>query len=82
MFHASTKHIEIDEYFMRDKILQQELNVRFVLSDYQLGDIMKKVLQTSRFQSLLFKLHVHDPPSCLRGVLEYKEAMTMFYHIS
>ena len=42
--HARTKHLEIDLHFVRDKVLQQDLEVRYVPSCDQLADCLTKAL--------------------------------------
>ena len=69
MFHAHTKHIEIDMHLVRDKVLQKTLEVRNVPSLDQLAHILTKVLSTTRFLHLCDKLNVRPPPFCLRGML-------------
>ena len=47
IFHARTKHIEIDVHFIRDKVLEKTLEVRFVPSSGQVADILTKVYSSS-----------------------------------
>ena len=42
MFHARTKHIEIDFHFVREKVALGALDVRFIASGDQLADIFTK----------------------------------------
>lgn len=63
MFHARTKHVEIDYHFVRERVVSKELSVRFLCSKDQLADIMTKPLPTSRFQFLTSKLIVTDVTS-------------------
>lgn len=58
MFHARTKHVEIDYHFVRERIASKELSVRFIGSDDQLADIMTKPLHSPRFAALRHKLTV------------------------
>lgn len=58
IFHAWTKHIELDIYFVRDKVLNHELNIRYVPTAEQTTDIFTKALGTSRFLYLRDKLNV------------------------
>ena len=39
VFHARTKHIEVDFHFVRERVAQKSLQVRFVPSKDQLADI-------------------------------------------
>ncbi|KAJ1698432.1 hypothetical protein LUZ63_006944 [Rhynchospora breviuscula] len=58
MFHARTKHIEIDYHFVRERIAAQELRVLFICSKDQIADVMTKPLSTNRFTFLRNKLNV------------------------
>jgi histone deacetylase 1/2 len=39
VFHARTKHIEIDFHFMRERVAAKELDVKFISSSDQLADV-------------------------------------------
>ncbi|RDX69842.1 Copia protein, partial [Mucuna pruriens] len=45
VFHERTKHIEIDCYFVREKLLAKEISTEFVNSNNQLADIFTKSLR-------------------------------------
>jgi len=69
-FHARTKHIEIDFHFVRDKVCNKELAVKFISSQDQLVDALTKPLPPNKFKQVLFNLNVRDLPSRLRGRVE------------
>lgn len=76
MFHARTKHIEIDYHFVRERFMWKELSIHFISSDDQLADGLTKGLPTNRFSSIRPKLNVVSPLLNLRGVTEGSMAIT------
>jgi hypothetical protein len=70
MFHARTKHVEIDFHFVRDRIISRNLTVQFLSSADQLADIMTKPLSISRFLNIRSKLTVIKSPATCGGLLE------------
>lgn len=67
IYHARTKHIEVDYHFIREKVLRWDIQVRYVSSIDQLADIFTKGLNSIWFQLLKDKLNVNDPPLSLWG---------------
>lgn len=47
MFHACTKHIEIEVHYARKQVLSKEVDVRFVPSQEQTIDVHTKALSVS-----------------------------------
>ena len=67
VFHARTKHIEVDFHFIRERVLRKDLQVKFVSTVDQLADIFTKGLPSPRFQDLCSKLLVPVDSIRLRG---------------
>uniref|UniRef100_A0A2N9F793 DDE Tnp4 domain-containing protein n=1 Tax=Fagus sylvatica TaxID=28930 RepID=A0A2N9F793_FAGSY len=68
VFHARTKHIELDVHFVREKVAAGALVTRFVPTHLQIADVFTKALSKEAFQRLRSKLGVMLPPtSSLRG---------------
>ena len=67
VFHARTKHIEIDFHFVRDMVASKTLLVRFVSTHDQLADLLTKPLSSPWFVLFRSKLNVLPIPLDLRG---------------
>jgi len=61
IFHAPTKHVEIDYHFVRDQVAKKEIQILFIPSRDQLADVFTKPLSVASFTAFRFKLRV-DPP--------------------
>ncbi|XP_019157555.1 PREDICTED: uncharacterized protein LOC109154145 [Ipomoea nil] len=64
VFHARTKHVEIDYHFVRNKVAKKELQVHFISTKDQLADIFSKGLSGPRFTFLRGKINVAAPQPC------------------
>ncbi|KAL6333281.1 hypothetical protein AAG906_028464 [Vitis piasezkii] len=65
VFHARTKHIEIDLHFIRDQVIRGKIQLHFVPP--RSADILTKHLTSSRFLSLKSQLCIAPRPFHLRG---------------
>jgi hypothetical protein len=70
VFHARTKHMEIDFHFVQDMVANKSIYVRFLCSKDQLADLLTKPISLSRFPLLRTKLNVLPIPLGLRGRVE------------
>jgi len=75
VFHARTKHVEIDYHFVREKVQQKTLNVRYISSKDQLADRLTKPIVSALFSFLKDKLNVISSPLILKGhIMEIQSA--------
>ena len=58
LFHARTKHIEVDFHFVRHLVSQRKLEVRFISTRDQIADIFTKPLTRCRHDMLKSKLKI------------------------
>lgn len=63
IFHAHTKHIEIDHHFVRDQVVQGRFDVQHVNTMEKLADVFTKSLPSHEFLYLRIKLMVLLKPS-------------------
>ena len=55
VFHARTKHIEVDFHFVRERVAQKLLQIRFISSKDQLADIFERTRMSPRGGELAIK---------------------------
>uniref|UniRef100_A0A2N9J3P2 CCHC-type domain-containing protein n=1 Tax=Fagus sylvatica TaxID=28930 RepID=A0A2N9J3P2_FAGSY len=67
VFHAPTKHIEVDFHFVREQVLRKDLAVKFVSTTDQLANIFTKSLPTTCFLDLQRNLLVPVCPHVIEG---------------
>ncbi|KAL5706233.1 hypothetical protein ACHQM5_024431 [Ranunculus cassubicifolius] len=67
IYHARTKHLEVDYHYVRDKVVRKELAVQYICTEDQIADVFTKGLSSVRFKNLTHKLMVHPCPISLRG---------------
>ena len=51
VFHARMKHIEVDYHFVRERVSQKQLQIKFISSKDQLADIFTKPLPLPQFEA-------------------------------
>jgi hypothetical protein len=52
VFHARTKHIEVDYHFIREKVFNRDIILKFISTLDQVADVFTKGLPSSRFTYL------------------------------
>jgi uncharacterized membrane protein len=62
VFHARTKHVEVDYHFVQDRVAKKEIQICFISSLDQLAYVLTKPLPTASFTAFHFKLWVDHPP--------------------
>ncbi|KAL5540215.1 hypothetical protein UlMin_044161 [Ulmus minor] len=73
VYHSKTKHIEVDVHFIRDKVIEKKLDIRYVPSLDQIADCLTKALSLSHFHVMRDKLGVVARPlplPSLKGAVE------------
>jgi histone deacetylase 1/2 len=60
VFHARTKHIEVDFHFVRERVSRKQLEIRFISSNDQVADIFTKPLPDPAFQWCKRNLNLCD----------------------
>jgi histone deacetylase 1/2 len=58
VFHARTKHIEIDFYFVRERVARKQLDIRFISSKDQIADGFTKTLCSKKLDEFKCNLNL------------------------
>jgi len=80
VYHARTKYIEVDYHFIRGKVVNRDVLVKFISTHDQFADIFTKGLTSARFCFLRDKLNVansHTPFSLRGAVRQYPPSIAL-----
>lgn len=58
--HSRTKHIELDLYFIRKKVITKQVDVRHIPTQDQVAVILTKAVSSSLFFNFKSKLRIKD----------------------
>jgi hypothetical protein len=58
IFHARTKHIEIDFHFVRERVASKDIAIKFISSKDQLADGFTKALPVKLFEDFKRNLNL------------------------
>ncbi|XP_051196547.1 uncharacterized mitochondrial protein AtMg00810-like [Lolium perenne] len=61
VFHARTKHIEVDFHFVRERVAKRQLQIKFISSKDQVADIFTKPLPLPAFEACRRNLNLMEP---------------------
>ncbi|KAJ9564972.1 hypothetical protein OSB04_000938 [Centaurea solstitialis] len=61
VLHSMTKHIEVRYHFIRDHVMNGDIELHFVPTEYQLADLFTKPLDVTRFNMLISELRMLNP---------------------
>lgn len=60
VFHEQTKHVEMDCYFVRERVESNEILPCKISTEHQVADLFTKALGAARFRFLVGKLGVRN----------------------
>jgi hypothetical protein len=68
IFHAPSKHVEVDYHFICNRVAKKEIQIRFIPSQDQLVDVFTKSFFAASFIVFRYKLRV-DPLTSMGHII-------------
>ena len=62
VFHARTKHIEVDFHFVRERVARKLLEIKFIPTEDQLADGFTKPLTMRGLEKFTYNLNLGKAP--------------------
>ncbi|MCO5599519.1 hypothetical protein L7F22_053625 [Adiantum nelumboides] len=75
VFHCCTKHIEVHYHFIRERVLDDDIDLDYVGTEDQAVDLFTKALGTEKLQRFRGMLRLRDMALSLRGSVEKSSSM-------
>jgi hypothetical protein len=67
VFHSCTKHIKIDYYFVREKVVNHDIQIQHTSTQDQIADVFTKSHTANQYCFLRDKLCLSSSPQFERG---------------
>ncbi len=58
VFHARTKHIEVDYHFLRERVARKQLEIKFIVSGDQVADGFTKPITVQQLRDFRCNLNL------------------------
>ena len=59
MFHSRTKHVEVDYYYVQERVAQKLLEIQFCICSYKVENGLTKALQLSKLKDFFHILNLN-----------------------
>ena len=70
VFHDKTKHIKVHYHYVREKVIEGIINLKYIKIKDQFVGVLTKALPKDRFFKFRKTLGLRDINMCLRGDVE------------
>ncbi|MCO5551906.1 hypothetical protein L7F22_005413 [Adiantum nelumboides] len=75
MFHARTKHIEVHYHFIRERVLDGDIDLAYVGTEDEAVDLFTKAVGTEKLRRFRGMLGLQDMAMSLRRSVEISSSM-------